>query len=515
MDKPNLKTPKLFMSRVIFVVFCLLIQLIWLISIVWRLSSYYWIIGAILSLLSMVMVLWLVCRRDNPDYKLIWAIVILAVPIFGVLLYIFCGRSALTRKLGYKFDMIGQEFIGKLIQDEKVMEDFNRENQSIARIGHYIYNNSGYPIFDNTDTEYYPTGEAFFEGLKEELEKAEHFIFMEYFSIQEGYMWDSIVDILERKVKAGVEVRVMYDDMGCVALLPYNYREQMEKKGIQCRAFNPFIPILSVVMNHRDHRKITVIDGHTGFTGGANLTDQYINQIQSYGQWKDAAIMIKGVAVWNLTAMFLETWNAIKKTDISYENYTPKQTQAESFCAAGYVQPYSDTPLDQECVGENVYLQMIHRAKRYIYIFTPYLIIDDEMMSSLCLAAKSGIDVRIMTPHIPDKKIVFLLTQSYYSQLLDSGVRILEYTPGFLHSKCFICDDEMGCVSTINLDYRSLYLHFECGIFLYKTKSLVQIKEDFETTFLQGTEITKEFCDTRPWWVKISQSVLRLFAPLL
>lgn len=513
MAKP--KQMKLFMSRVIFVVLCLLIQLGWLISVIWKLSRYYWIFSAVLSIISIIMVLWIVNKRDNPANKLIWTIVILTIPIFGSLFYLFAGNSRVTRKIRYKLDAVRQELNGKLVQDERVISHLDQVAPSAARIHHYISNVTGNPVYENTQSEYFPTGEAFFEALKTELRKAEHFIFMEFFAIQEGVMWNSILDILIEKVKQGVEVRVIYDDVGSVALLPYKYHEILNRLGIRCRAFNPFIPLLSVMMNHRDHRKIAVIDGHTCFTGGANLTDQYINVVQPYGQWKDAAVMLRGEAVWSMTAMFLQIWNGMWRTDADFDLYRPKLHQTEPITGSGFVQPYDDNPLDDETVGENVYLHMINRAKKYLYIFTPYLIIDNEMMTGLCLAAKSGVDVRIMTPRIPDKKLVFLLTQSYYSQLIDGGVKIYEYTPGFLHSKCFLCDGEMGTVGTINLDYRSLYHHFECGVFLYRTDSLKALEKDFNEAFSIGTEITKEFCEGRHWWIKVSQSILRLAAPLL
>lgn len=511
----NTKPVKLFMNRVILVALSLLLQAGWLLYLVWKLSQYYLVISAVFAILSVLMVLWIVNKRDNPAYKLIWTIVILVFPIFGVCLYLFCGRSRITRRFSEGMEKMGVEVRSELLPQENILEHLAKQNPSAARISHYINNKSGYPLYENTTSEYYSSGEAFFEALKTELLKAEHYILMEYFAIQEGVMWDSIVEILEKKVQAGVEVRVLYDDMGSVALLPYRYAEQLAAKGIKCRAFNPFIPVLSVIMNHRDHRKITVIDGHTGFTGGTNLTDQYINVIKPFGQWKDAAIMLKGEAVSSMTSMFLQMWNAIAREDADFKKFRPQRIPSSGAELCGFVQPYDDTPLDNEVVGENIYLSMINRANRYIYIYTPYLIIDNEMMTALCLAAKSGVDVRIMTPHIPDKKLVFLLTRSYYSQLLDEGVRILEYTPGFLHSKCFLCDDEMGCVGTVNLDYRSLYHHFECGVFLYHTPSLHELKRDFLETFELGTEITTEFCAGRSIGTRVVQSILRLAAPLL
>ena len=275
--------------------------------------------------------------------------------------------------------------------------------------------------------------------------------------------------------------------------------------------------IQPVIQNNRDHRKICVIDGWTGFTGGINLADEYINQRKRFGHWKDTAVMLKGEGVWNMTAMFLYMWGIVTRTDTSLDfgNYVPHRWHPNDFPGSGYVQPFCDSPLDDEIVGENVYLNIINRAKNYVYICTPYLIIDNEMMTALCLAAKSGVDVRIMTPGIPDKKMVFLLTQSYYKQLLEAGVKIYEYQPGFLHAKSFVCDDKVGVVGTINLDYRSLYLHFEDGVWMYKNDVILDIRDDFTETLEYCDPIDLAFCQKRNIVVRAIQNVLRVFAPLL
>lgn len=356
-----------------------------------------------------------------------------------------------------------------------------------------------------------------FPVLVHELEQAKHFIFIEYFIINDGVMWHTILNILEKKAKEGVDVRLIYDGFGCLTTLPYKYDEEMRKHGIKCEVFNRFRPILNIIQNNRDHRKICVIDGWTGFTGGINLADEYINQRKRFGHWKDTAVMLKGDGVWNMTAMFLYMWGIVSRTDTSsdFGNYVPHRWHPEQFEGSGYVQPFCDSPLDDEVVGENVYLNIINRAKNYVYICTPYLIIDNEMMTALCLAAKSGVDVRIMTPGIPDKKMVFLLTQSYYKQLLESGVKIYEYQPGFLHAKSFVCDDKVGVVGTINLDYRSLYLHFEDGVWLYKNDVVLDIRNDFLETLEYCSSIDLEFCLKRNITVRAMQNILRVFAPLL
>jgi cardiolipin synthase len=297
--------------------------------------------------------------------------------------------------------------------------------------------------------------------------------------------------------------------------MPQDFQLSLQRRKIRCEVFNPLVPIPSVMLNNRDHRKITVIDGYVAFTGGINLADEYINRKERFGYWKDTGVMLKGEAVKSFTTMFLQMWSVLARERVDYQKYEPHVWHEEPFESDGFVQPYGDTPLDHETVGEYVYLNIINRAKDYVYIFTPYLITDNEVITALCLAAKSGVDVRIVTPGIPDKKLVFLLTQSYYDPLIAAGVRIFEYKPGFLHAKSFVSDDRIAAVGTINLDYRSLYLHFECGVWMYETEAVLQIKEDAMKIFEECREITMEDCRNKKTWTRIWQSVLRLFAPLL
>lgn len=327
-------------------------------------------------------------------------------------------------------------------------------------------------------------------------------------------MWNGILEILKQKAAEGVKVRIIYDDMGCFLLLPQNYPAQLKKYGIDCVLFNPFMPMLTAMQNNRDHRKIAVIDGKTAFTGGINLADEYINAIDKHGHWRDSAIMIKGKAAWSFTLMFLQMWELCKKTDEDYSVYYPWNDEPCSVPNDGFVQPYSDSPMDTENVGEHVYLQMINNAKDYVYINTPYLIVDDSMISALSLAAKSGVDVRIVTPHKWDKWIVHKATRSYYYELIKAGVKIYEYTDGFNHSKTFVSDDTTATVGTINMDFRSLYLHFECGVWLCGSKAVKDIKEDFLSTLEVCQQITEDDCSKNPF-VRLLQQILRLFAPLM
>lgn len=502
-------------SRMVIVGLLILFQVAILISVVWKLSNYFIYFYILCVLISMVVVVHLISKDDNPSYKLAWAIPIMMFPLFGGLFYILAGNNKSSKKFIGRLEEVYQKAVPSMPQDGKIMERLESQDKNIANQARYIKDFSGYPIYENTTTKYLSPGESFFECLIQELEKAEHFIFMEYFIIQEGKMWDTILEILERKAKQGVDVRVMYDDIGCLNTLPYKYEEKLRHMGIKCLVFNPLAPVFNMILNNRDHRKITVIDGYVGFMGGINLADEYINVVKRFGHWKDAAIMLKGEAVWNLTTMFLQIWEFTTNTPENYDQYRPEVYHPEPFESNGFVQPYGDSPLDHETVGENVYLNLLHKAKDYVYICTPYLIVDNEMVTALSLAAKSGVDVRIITPHIEDKWYVHILTRAYYEQLIKVGIKIYEYTPGFIHSKTFVSDDEVGVVGSINMDYRSLYLHFECGTWLYKTDTIFDIKADFIKTQEICTPITLEDCRRVKLPTRIVRSILRLFAPLM
>ena len=511
------KIAKLLFNRVFYVIFAMAVQLGWLLTIFLRLAGYSRYMSFILDVISILVVLKIVNRKINPSYKLAWTMLILCLPIFGLVLYLVFGRSRIAAYMQDRFNEMLMKSGNLLQTDPEIHDLLEAEDISACNQSDYIYHNAGYPIHGNTTAEYFQVGDDMFPVLVRELEQAQHYIFIEYFIIHDGVMWRTILDILERKVQEGVDVRLIYDDMGCLTTLPHKYYETMRSKGIKCQVFNPFRPILNIIQNNRDHRKFCIIDGYVGFTGGVNLADEYINQKERFGHWKDTAVMLKGEAVWNMTAMFLHMWNVItnNREDHSLEEYLPHVWHPEAFEGDGYIQPFCDSPLDNETVGENVYLNIINRAKRYVYICTPYLVIDNEMMTALCLAAKSGVDVRLMTPGIPDKKLVFLLTQSYYEQLLEAGVKIYEYQPGFLHAKSFVCDDEIAVVGTINLDYRSLYLHFEDGVWIYRNQVIYDIKKDFTDTLEYCNPVSLEFCRGRNIAVRAMQSILRLFAPML
>ncbi len=506
---------KLFSNRITLTVIAMALQFSWYFFLILYITSNNIFFYITMWLLAFGTVLWVINKRINPSYKLIWTILILATPIVGLIFYFVMGKSRVARKFQRALRELKEDNKGLLQEDPAVREELKSLDLGIANQSWYLSHSLGMPCYRNTMTEYFSVGEDWFQRYLEELKKAKHYIFMEYFIVAKGYMWDTILEILKEKAEQGVDIRLIYDGMVCVTTLPFKYYKELQSYGIKCAAFNPFRPVLNIIQNNRDHRKITVIDGHTAFTGGINLADEYINRNSRFGHWKDSGIMMRGDAVWSMTVMFLEMWSVTSRLPCDFEPYRPKEHYEDVFESDGFVQPYGDSPLDGETVGENVYRNILSNAKKYVYIFTPYLVLDNEMMTELCNVAKKGVDVRIVTPGIPDKKMVFLLTQSYYEQLLEAGVRIYEYSPGFIHSKNFVCDDEVAVVSTINLDYRSLYLHFECGTWMYQTKTVMAAKQDALDTFEICREIDLEFCRSRRLPVRALQSILRAVAPIL
>lgn len=481
---------------------------------IFRWGNYYVPIAFALRLISLGAVISLILRTNNPAVKLAWIVPILMFPLFGGIMYLAFGHVFLPGKLRVGSVRTAGHIEKNLRQESEILSGLDKENPWIANQCKYLLDYAGTPVWNHTTAVYYSEGLPYWEQMLEDLEQAKHFIFLEFFILGEGKMWDSVLEILERKVEEGVEVRLIYDDVGSVFILPKKYYETMEKKGIKCIAFNRLIPFLALILNNRDHRKIVVIDGKVGYTGGINMADEYINYTHPHGDhWKDAGLRIEGQAVWNFTVMFLQMWNMSRYTEEDYSAYYYRFDDKPEVC--GYVQPYMDSPLDGELVGENVYLNMIGYARKFIYIFTPYLITDNEMYTALKLAAKRGVDVRIVTPGVPDKKTIYWLTQSNYRNLIEAGVKIYQYTPGFIHAKCMLCDDEVATVGTVNFDYRSFYHHFECGVYLYKVAALNALKKDMEETFKVSESITLEWCRKKFVKSNLIGPILKLFSPLL
>ena len=498
-------------SRTVVTALLIVIQVSWLAALLLQLGNSLPAIQTVLRILSLVAILFVIKSDMNPSYKIGWILLIAVLPILGGLMYVIFGNKRPTK---YMREMLRAQ-LEKSAEYLGTQESITGElDGGAAGLFKYLEGSAGYPTAKNTTVRYYRVGEEMYADLLPELEKAEKFIFLEYFIIRPGEMWDGVLEILKRKAAAGVDVRIIYDDMGCIDILPANYNATLEGWGIRTMAFNRFVPAVSLVMNNRDHRKITVIDGKVGFTGGINISDEYINVKERFGHWKDTGLMLKGPGVFNLTLMFLEMWNAFNKDGDGYAEFIPDSFEECGSADDGYVLSFSDSPLDNESVGESVYTDMLYQAKDYIYITTPYLAIDSELQTALCMAAKRGVDVRMITPGIPDKKLVYRLTRSYYPTLLRAGVKIYEYTPGFIHAKSFVCDDKLCVVGTINMDYRSLYLHFECGTLMYNNPEIKQVKKDDLDTMEKCRKV--ELSDMKSNFLgELFDSFLRSVAPLL
>ncbi|MCI6502321.1 MAG: cardiolipin synthase [Clostridia bacterium] len=505
----------LFTKRLLSILLIFL-QLAYLVIIIVNSRQAFRWINLSLNILGVLVALYVLAIRDVPEYKLLWALIITAVPIFGATFYLLFNFQRSTHTLRKKTEdartFLRPGFGGK----EEMADKAALAHPAGQTLLHYLEQTEGFPVYDDTEIEYFSGGESYWEAILRELQKAEKTIWLEYFIIQEGKMWNRILDILKEKAAAGVDVRVLYDDLGCFLLLPSDYPKQLRQMGIRCEVFNPFRPFLSSKQNNRDHRKILSIDGRVAFTGGTNLSDEYINAAGKDFHWKDCGILLRGKAALSLTLIFLQLWSVVSGDDLAADMSllpTPEEVAVPT-SAPIFVQPYGSEPLIASTVGENVYMHMIASAKKSLYIFTPYLIIGDAMLQALCRAAKSGVDVRIVTPGRPDKKLVYITTRSYYTELIAAGVKIYEYTPGFIHSKIMVCDGEMATVGTVNLDFRSLFLHYECGTVLYGSEAVRTVWEDAEATFPQ-CHLVGENEHRRTFFNTIPRAILRLISPLM
>lgn len=499
-------------NRMIFCGLAVLLQLVWFLGMGFILSAYSSAAMLAFQLIALFICFKIYGRTEVSAFKLPWIFLILGFPILGLSIYFLFGNKQLPRKIRRRFDAIDHALAPKIGSDPGVEQRLREQNPYIANQCKYIAKCGTFPVFSNTDVTFFPEARQGFEAQLCDLEKAESFIFLEYHAIEEAESFSRMKAILEEKARSGVEVRILYDDVGSIGFIDPGFIDRMKKIGVKCRVFNSVVPFLNLFMNNRDHRKITVIDGKTGFTGGYNLADEYFNLKHPYGYWKDTGVRLEGDAVKSLTGMFLEMWNAMGDTDEEFDRYLPISPYTS--CENGFVQPYADRPMDNEPLSENVYLNMIKSATDKLYVTTPYLIISDEMNRELCLAARRGVDVRIVTPGIPDKKMIYRVTRSYYAGLVRHGVRIFEYTPGFLHAKQMLCDNTLAAVGTVNLDYRSLYHHFENGVLFTGYRAVGEVAADFEELFLVSEDVSEKY-KTNKLSLRMSQCILRLLAPLL
>lgn len=516
--KPVKKAKKgilnLIFSRVVILVVLVLAQLFIFGATITFLQDYATYIHVLFLILSVIVVIYVINSKSNPSFKITWMLLIMISPVLGTAFYGFVKTQVGTAFLEKRLRNMSKNTKPYMLQDKEVLEDLRLSKAANANLATYMTNQISFPVHRNTAVKYFASGEEKFEELKIQLKKAEEYIFMEYFIVEKGVMWNEILDILKEKVWQGVDVRFMYDGMCSLYVLPAHYDKELRRAGIKCKQFNRVQPMLTSYQNNRDHRKICVIDGKVAFTGGINLADEYINVKERFGHWKDTAIMLEGEAVQSFTMMFLQMWNITEKREEPYERYlTPKANEVKR--ELGYVLPYADSPFDKQNVGEQVYLHILNHAKKYVHIMTPYLIIDDDMLSTLEYVAQCGIEVIIIMPHIPDKWYAFVVARTYYETLIDAGVQIYEYTPGFVHAKVFVSDNDTATVGTINLDYRSLYHHFECGAFIYNNPVVWDIEKDFQETLMKCQKITKEDLKNINWVQKLCGKILRLIAPLM
>lgn len=508
---------KLLFGRTTLLVVFLLLQVAMLTVGFALLDKYVFVFNYILGFVSLLVLLYILNARQNSSFKLTWLMLIIFLPLFGISFYLFTRVQPGTRFISRRIDQLLEQQEPYLAQDQEVLRQMEQQSSQQVGLARYIHDYGKYPTYVNTQVKYFPLGEDKFREMVRQLEQAKDFIFMEYFIVDKGFMWDTVLEILTRKVKEGVEVRFMYDGTCSLTLLPPNYPQKLQQRGIKCKVFSRILPFLSTHQNNRDHRKVLVIDGHTAFTGGVNLADEYINEIERFGHWKDTAVMVKGEAVRSFTLMFLQMWDIYESEPTPIDRYIRYEfpPREPGLSSEGYVTPYGDSPLDRESVGERVYMDILYSARSYVHIMTPYLILDEEMVESMIYAVKRGVEVKIIMPHIPDKLYAYLLARTYYPELIQAGVRIYEYTPGFVHAKVFTSDDKKAVVGTINLDFRSLYLHFEDAVYMYDNPEIRVIEEDFQETLEKCQEITLENCRDYNVIKKILGRLLRLIAPLM
>lgn len=512
--KPKKKglLPLLF-SRFLVIALLLVVQVALLIGVYGWLNEYVSFFSAFMAVFTLLMIIYLFNCEMDATAKLTWMFMIALFPLPAACFLSFTQTNAGHAKIKKRVEELIGRTKGAIAQSEDVIRQVKEDGSGVAALSAYLNRGGCYPLFDHTEVTYFPLGEEKFAAMLEELKKAETYIFMEYFIIEEGYMWGRILEVLIEKAKAGVDVRVMYDGMCEVSLLPSDYTKLLSERGIKAKAFSPIIPVVSSHYNYRDHRKILVIDGKVAFNGGVNLADEYINRVEKYGHWKDTALMIKGEAAKSFALLFLQMWNIDERAPeflpyLQDGGYRPEHP-------SGYVMPFGDCPLDDDKAGETVYMDILNRANTYVHIMTPYLILDGELTMALKYAAQRGVDVKLILPGIPDKKAAYALAKSHYQELLGAGVKIYEYTPGFVHAKVFVSDDIKAVVGTINLDYRSLYHHFECGTFLYRTECIAKIEQDFQDTLKKCRVVTPESIKKEKMSYKLMGSFMKFIAPLM
>ena len=511
-DKNRKRVVRAIFGRTILLFASLFFQIIMLIVFLTLLTDYFFVYYGISTILAFILIVHITNDDINPVYKLAWVVPVALIPVFGSFFYLFVKFQPTTKQISKKIGEMIEQTKVYLVQEENVWSELEKNEKEIIGFSRYMNDFAGFPIYKNTSAEYFSVGEDKLIRMCEDLEKAEKFIFMEFYIVDFGVMLSKILNILQEKVKQGVEVRFMYDGMCTLSTLPPSFPKYLKTLGIECKVYAPIRPALSTSQNHRDHRKIVVIDGVIAYTGGINIADEYINMRVRFGHWKDTAVKIEGDAVISFTMMFLQLWDVTQKVKQNYDKYIVDHSVTEE---EGYVIGYGDSPYDDENVGEVVYLDIINNATNYVHIMTPYLILDNKMLRALEYAVKRGVDVKIIAPHITDKPTAYMIARTYYEKLIKHGIKIYEYTPGFVHAKVYTCDDIKSVVGTINMDFRSLYLNFECASFFYKHKVIADVERDFQETLSKSQEITIEDCKKYSKIKLLIGKILWIFSPLM
>lgn len=507
---------KILTGRFFAFIVLILLQLALLLAILSNLLERVDLFFSITYVLSGITVFYILSREENPAYKMIWVILLLAVPVFAVPFYIIFGNKRDSKKVARQVALYNQYVRNEDAAEcssraAEVRERLRSYSRSYSRQSDYIWNLTRSCVYDRTSASYYPTGEAAFIAILEDMRKATRFILIETFIIDFGYLWDSVLDVLKKKVQQRVEVYLLYDDVGTIKNFPPHYQRTLSETGIKVAVFNRLRAHLNPRLNYRDHRKLIIIDGDIGYTGGINIADEYINRKIRFGHWKDTAVRLHGDAVISMTMMFFQQWGFTTKEYIDIHEFSPRTNEPGD----GFIQPFGDSPLDTYNIAENAYIQMINHANNYLWLTTPYLILDTQMITALTLASESGVDVRIITPSIPDKWYVHAVSRSHYGQLIRSGVKIYEYTPGFIHAKMFVSDDRAAIVGTTNMDYRSFYLHFECGVAFFNSSVVHQVRNDIQKILSVSRQVTEKMVDRTPPATRFVRNLLKLFSPVL
>ncbi len=507
MKKRGLPIP----TRIIISGLLLLIQLVFITAVIYDYtiaSTTAYVISSIIGILTVVVI---INRKGNPDHKISWIVFILLFPIFGITVFLLWGGGKILPSIKRRMITSEARYKAYLKDNEEVLKSLKYHDMLHSRQAEYLIRESGYPIYSNTSSEYFSPVDRLLPELLEELKRAEKYIFVEFYILAEGKMWDAIHQILKQKAQDGVEVKIIFDDFGSIKRQNKEFVNQLRQEKIQVAVFNPINPFMNIFLNNRNHQKIIVIDGKTAITGGFNIGDEYINEWKRFGHWMDCGIILKGEGVKSFISLFCAMWEFATRKPLKMENYLVDYKVEGD----GFVIPYADGPTSDGNSAEGIYSQILNTAQRYVYITTPYLIIDNAMKNNLMMAAKSGIDVRIVTPHIPDKWYVHYVTQYNYSELLEAGVKIYEYEKGFIHSKLFVSDDSVATVGTVNMDYRSFVFQFECGAWICNSNTVTDIKCDILEIIKGSKEITIDPWKKRPFKHKFLQAFLHLFAPFM